>query len=68
MIDHEIRRAKRTGSTLCVMILEIDNYEKYLEQNGSTKASQCVRSFAQILNKASSRGGEFVARFGDNKR
>ncbi len=66
MIDTEIRRARRANTSLSVAIIQIDCFDEYKELYGKTPADKCIRSVAQILSNATSRGGEFVSRFGES--
>ena len=65
MISEEIRRAKRAQTNLSIVIIEIDCFREYVEHYGVAQGDQCIASIAQILDKAASRGGEFITRFED---
>jgi diguanylate cyclase (GGDEF)-like protein len=65
MINEEIRRAKRAETNLSIVIIEIDCFPEYAEHYGATKGDECIASIAQILEKVTSRGGEFITRFDD---
>jgi diguanylate cyclase (GGDEF)-like protein len=65
MISEEIRRAKRAQTNLCIVIVEIDCFPEYAEHYGAAQGDQCIASIAEILDKAASRGGEFITRFED---
>jgi diguanylate cyclase (GGDEF)-like protein len=67
MINEEIRRAKRTQTALSIVIIEIDCFPEYAKNYGVAQGDKCIASIAQILNKTSSRGGEFITRFDDAK-
>jgi diguanylate cyclase (GGDEF)-like protein len=63
MISEEIRRAKRAQTNLSIVIIEIDCFPEYVEHYGVAQGDQCIASIAEILDKAASRGGEFITRF-----
>ena len=63
LINDEVRRAKRGGNTLSLMLIEIDSFNKYLEFYGEEKANNCLITIAKVLSNAINRGGEFICRF-----
>ncbi|GAC29310.1 GGDEF domain-containing protein [Brumicola pallidula] len=67
IIDEEIRRAKRINSTLSLVVIEVDYFSQYKAQYSESEADECTRSVANILAKATSRGGEFMTRFDKQK-
>jgi diguanylate cyclase (GGDEF)-like protein len=66
LINDEIRRAKRGGNTLSLMLIEIDSFNKYLKFYGEEKANNCLMTIAKVLSNATNRGGEFISRFDDD--
>jgi diguanylate cyclase (GGDEF)-like protein len=66
LINDEIRRAKRGGNTLSLMLIEIDSFNKYLEFYGEEKANNCLITIAKVLSNATNRGGEIICRFDDD--
>jgi diguanylate cyclase (GGDEF)-like protein len=67
IINEEIRRAKRINSTLSLVVIEVDCFSQYKAQYSQRKVDECTRSVANILAKATSRGGEFMTRFDKQK-
>ncbi|MFT5277370.1 MAG: diguanylate cyclase (GGDEF)-like protein [Glaciecola sp.] len=63
IINEEIRRAKRIDSQLSLVIIEIDCFSEYQVHYSASKVEECICSVANILAKATSRGGEFITRF-----
>jgi diguanylate cyclase (GGDEF)-like protein len=67
IINEEVRRAKRVNSTLSLMIIEVDCFSQYQTQYSERKVDECIQAVANILAKATSRGGEFMTRFDKQK-
>lgn len=67
IINEEIRRAKRINSTLSLVIIEVDCLSQYKAKYSEHKVDECTRAVANILAKATSRGGEFMTRFDKQK-
>lgn len=51
-LPQEIKRAERYKEALSIIVLDIDNYNIYLERNGKRKANGVVRKVAELLRKA----------------
>ena len=66
LMNDEIRRAKRGGNTLSLMLIRIDNFNEYSEFYGEEKANNCLITIAKVLSNATNRGGEFICRFDDD--
>lgn len=67
MIFEEIRRAKRAETNLSLAIIEIDNFQEYIDYYGEPQGNNCIASIAKILKESTSRGGEFMNRFSHNQ-
>ncbi len=62
--QEEWRRAMRDGSSIAVIIADIDNFKKYNDAYGHLRGDACLRQVAEALAAVISRGGDLVARFG----
>lgn len=60
----EWNRAKRSGSSLSVVMLDVDNFKHFNDHYGHLAGDDCLRLLAQALLKAGRRAGELVARYG----
>jgi diguanylate cyclase (GGDEF)-like protein len=67
IINEEIRRAKRINSTLSLVMIEVDCLSQYKAQYSQCEVDECTRTVANVLAKATSRGGEFMTRFDKQK-
>lgn len=63
MINEEVRRAKRAGTTFSTALIRVDYYDEYVAHYGEKQAQRMLFSVAKVLNKATTRGGEFMTRF-----
>ncbi len=63
LLESEISRAKRFRQSLCLLMLDIDNFKVYNDTNGHPAGDQALKQLAWILNK-SVRGCDMVARYG----
>ncbi len=63
LLESEISRAKRFRQSLCLLMLDIDNFKVYNDTNGHPAGDQALKQLAWILNK-SVRSCDMVARYG----
>ncbi len=63
LLESEISRAKRFRQSLCLLMLDIDNFKVYNDTNGHPAGDQALKRLAWILNK-SVRSCDIVARYG----
>ncbi len=63
LLQSEISRAKRFRQSLCLLMLDIDNFKVYNDTNGHLAGDQALKQLAWILNK-SVRSCDMVARYG----
>lgn len=63
-LEQEWNRAKRSGSSLSVVMLDVDNFKHFNDHYGHLAGDDCLRLLAQALLKAGRRAGELVARYG----
>ena len=60
----EWARALRAGTSLAVVMLDVDNFKHFNDHYGHLAGDDCLRALAQALVKAGQRAGELVARYG----
>lgn len=60
----EWQRARRTGGTLALLIIDIDDFKKYNDHFGHLQGDVCLRTVANLLLENSQRSSDFVARYG----
>ncbi len=60
----EWTRALRAGTSLALVMLDVDNFKLFNDDYGHLAGDDCLRALAQALVKAGRRAGELVARYG----
>lgn len=63
-LPREIRRARRSGLELTLMMLDIDHFKQLNDQHGHLLGDQVLIRLAQELQTLTQRGGDRVFRFG----
>jgi len=59
-----IKFHSRTGSSLSVLLIDIDYFKKYNDAYGHDKGDNCLRAIALAISKCMVRKEDFVARYG----
>jgi len=59
-----IKFHSRTGSSLSVLMIDIDYYKRYNDTYGHDAGDDCLRTVAAALSQCVIREGDFVARYG----
>jgi diguanylate cyclase (GGDEF)-like protein len=62
-LDEEIARARRTGDSLSLLLIDIDHFKTYNDTFGHPAGDQALRDVAQRLNEGA-RPYDFTARYG----
>ncbi len=62
-LEHEISRAKREGSPLSLILVDIDHFKRLNDEYGHQAGDDALREISQTLARVS-RAGELVARYG----
>ena len=63
LLDAEVKRARRYGRPLSLIMLDIDEFKEFNDRYGHLAGDEALRSLAQILRK-NSRRVDTVARYG----
>ena len=63
-LKEEINRARRGGTNLSVVLLDVDYFKNYNDTYGHPAGDTVLQQLADIMTKATSRAGEVVARYG----
>lgn len=66
-IKQEWKRAVRINYPISMIIIRMDNFGSYKEQNGESKSIRCLKNISQILKQAAKRPADVVARYGEDK-
>ena len=60
----EASRARRLGTPLGIVMLDIDYFKRYNDHYGHLAGDQCIRAVAQVLAGFARRPGDLAARYG----
>jgi len=60
----EWNRAVRSGSSLALIMLDVDHFKHFNDHYGHLAGDGCLKALAQALIKAERRAGKLVARYG----
>ncbi len=63
-IQREWERAKRTGSPVSVIMLDVDYFKDYNDSYGHRAGDECLQRLATALNVAAARTSDLVCRYG----
>jgi diguanylate cyclase (GGDEF)-like protein len=63
-LEQEWNRAVRQGTTLSVLLLDVDFFKRYNDRFGHLTGDECLRKIAQTLLKHAKRPADMVARYG----
>lgn len=64
VLSEEISRARRAGSPLSVILLDVDYFKHYNDTYGHPAGDAVLKNLASLMEGACSRAGEVVARYG----
>ena len=62
----EWSRARRAGTSLALLMVEVDQFQSFDERYGGPGSEACLRSVAQALKGVSRRPDDVVARYGSD--
>jgi len=60
----EWNRAQRAGTSLALILLDVDHFKHFNDRYGHLAGDDCLRTIAQALACAGQRAGDLTARFG----
>ena len=60
----EWHRAARAGTSLSLLLVDIDHFKRYNDHYGHVAGDACLRQVAQLLSEGVRRAGELLARYG----
>jgi len=63
-IDKELRRAKRYGNALSLLMIDIDHFKPYNDHYGHQQGDQCLIKVASALSGMLQRSTDLLARYG----
>lgn len=66
ILDHELKRIKRTKGNLSIVMLDLDNFKELNDSLGHTTGDKILRDFAKIM-KEISREIDIVCRYGGDE-
>jgi len=66
MLDHEIEQSKRYNYIFSLIILDVDDFKKYNDNNGHIRGSQALKKIG-LLMKRVFRSSDILARYGGDE-
>ena len=63
-LDAEVRRARRTGGSLALLLGDVDCFKKYNDHFGHLAGDTCLQMIAQVMKEVFRRVDDLPARYG----
>lgn len=63
-LSKEFRRAGRDGSSLSLLMIDVDHFKAFNDKYGHPAGDRCLRAIAEAVTQELRRPGDFVARYG----
>ncbi|MBC8130817.1 MAG: PAS domain-containing protein [Rhizobiaceae bacterium] len=63
-LEKELARAARTGSSVSLLLADVDNFKAYNDTYGHPAGDACLRTVAEVLANVFRRPGDVAARYG----
>jgi len=64
VLDAEIKRAKRTGQHLSLILCDVDYFKKYNDLYGHLAGDKCLSMVGEVMRECFKRAGDLTARYG----
>ncbi|QBE66993.1 diguanylate cyclase [Pseudoduganella lutea] len=64
VLDLELKRAKRSGTPLSLLMMDLDYFKQYNDSYGHRAGDDCLHAAAQVLAGQIVRAGDLAARYG----
>lgn len=64
VLQAEWNRARRNGSELALLLVDIDHFKAFNDQHGHPAGDRCLQAVAAVLKTTAGRAGDSVARYG----
>lgn len=64
VLREEVNRARRSGSPISLILLDVDYFKKYNDTYGHPAGDEVLRRLGDLMQRATTRAGEVVARYG----
>ncbi|HDS1681992.1 TPA: GGDEF domain-containing protein [Pseudomonas putida] len=64
VLAEEIQRARRNGTTLSLLMIDIDHFKRYNDSYGHPAGDACLQQVAYLLSTCIRRPGDLLARYG----
>ena len=64
VLQEEINRARRAGTCLSLILLDVDYFKDYNDNYGHPAGDAVLERLADLMQQATSRAGEVVGRYG----
>jgi diguanylate cyclase (GGDEF)-like protein len=63
-LEHEWLRSRRQGTTLSLLIIDVDCFKPYNDNYGHAAGDECLKQVAHVLADGARRPSDLVARYG----
>ena len=64
VLQEEINRARRAGTALSVILIDVDFFKNYNDSYGHPAGDAVLQQLSDLMQRATSRAGEVVGRYG----
>ena len=64
VLREEVNRARRAGTSISVVLIDVDHFKNYNDTYGHPAGDEVLRSLGEIMQNATARAGEVIARYG----
>ncbi len=64
VIDREIKRVRRTGTWLSLMMVDVDHFKQFNDRHGHATGDRCLVDIAGCLRRCTRDGQDVVGRYG----